>query len=347
MENETIQHKGEILIVDDTQANLQLLMELLLEQSYKVRPAIDGEQALTAIHKRKPDLILLDIKMPGLDGYEVCRRLKNDESTKDIPIIFISALSDLDDRVKGFNLGAVDFITKPFQREEVLIRIQNHIQLRKMQLKLEDLIDSRTLELQDANMNMHVLLLQMIKAFSMTVEKRDPYTAGHQQHVSELAVAIAEQMELDENTIEGIKLGAMIHDIGKIYVPSEILNRPGRISDIEFKIIQTHPQVGYEIVKDIVFPWPVIDMIVQHHERLNGSGYPKGLKGDEINLEARIIAVADVVEAIASHRPYRPSLGIDKALEEISKNRGKLYDTQVVDCCLSLFKENKFQFLTN
>lgn len=342
MSSEIEQGKGEILVVDDTPANLKLLMDILMSHGYKVRPAVSGEQALAAVSMRQPELILLDIKMPGIDGYEVCRRLKSDVNTQEIPVIFISALDTLGDRVKGFELGAVDYITKPFQREEVLVRVRTHLNLRRMQTHLEELVDERTQELQSAAIKMHSILLQTIKAIAITIEKRDPYTAGHQQRVADLAVTIAREMGLDEDKVEGIRLGALIHDIGKIYIPSEILNRPGRISDVEFQIIKMHSEVGYEIVKDVDFPWPVADMIYQHHERIDGSGYPQGLKGDEIIQEARIMSVADVVEAIASHRPYRPSMGIDSALEEIQKNRGRIYDPEVVDTCVKLFKENMF-----
>lgn len=344
MKSKIEKYKGEILVVDDTSANLKLLMDMLSSHGYKVRPAVDGEQALAAVAMRQPELILLDIKMPGIDGYEVCRRLKSDTKSKETPVIFISALDALDDRVKGFELGAVDYITKPFQREEVLVRVRTHLQLRKMQLHLEDIVDERTQALQSAAIQMRSILLQTVKAIAMIVEKRDPYTAGHEQRVSDLAVTIAREMKLDEDMVEGIRLGSLIHDIGKIYIPAEILNRPGKLTDAEFQIIKSHSEVGYEVVKDVEFPWPVADMIRQHHERIDGSGYPKGLKGDEIIQEARIMAVADVVEAIASHRPYRASLGIDHALNEIQKNRGGIYDPLVVDICLKLFEEKRFSF---
>ncbi|GAB4301787.1 MAG: hypothetical protein Kow0096_22880 [Thiohalomonadaceae bacterium] len=185
-------------------------------------------------------------------------------------------------------------------------------------------------------------LVQTIQAIAVTIEKRDPYTAGHQQRVAELATAIAGEMGLPEEQREGLRLGALIHDIGKIYVPAEFLNRPGHLSDTEFEIIQSHPVMGYDIVKGIEFPWPVAEMVVQHHERLDGSGYPKGLKGDEILLEARILAVADVVEAMASHRPYRAALPFDEALVEIERHRGTRYDPAVVDACLKLFREDGY-----
>ena len=186
-------------------------------------------------------------------------------------------------------------------------------------------------------------LIGTIRAIALTVEKRDPYTAGHQSRVADLAAAIAQEMGLDADRIEGMKLGAMIHDIGKIYVPAEILNRPGRLSVHEFGMIKTHPEVGYDIIKDVKFPWPVALMVLQHHERMDGSGYPKGLKGEEIILEARILAVADVVEAITAHRPYRPALGFDVALAEIEAKRGQLYDPNVVDACLRLFREKGYR----
>ncbi|MES9958406.1 MAG: HD domain-containing phosphohydrolase [Sedimenticola sp.] len=190
---------------------------------------------------------------------------------------------------------------------------------------------------------LHGVLVKTIQAIALTVEKRDPYTAGHQERVSDLASAIAVEMGLTEEQVEGIRMGAMIHDIGKVYVPGEFLNRPGKLTEDEFSIIKTHAQVGYDIVKDIDFAWPVAEMILQHHERLNGSGYPNGLKGEEIILEARIMAVADVVEAISSHRPYRPGLGMDVALGEITDNRGTFYDPDAVDACLRLFNEKGYQ----
>lgn len=182
-------------------------------------------------------------------------------------------------------------------------------------------------------------LVETIRAIARTVEARDPYTAGHQQRVAELAVAIARELGLEAGRIEGLRFGAMIHDIGKIYVPAEILNRPGKLSNAEFEIIKCHPQVGYDIVKDVNFPWPVAEMILQHHEHVDGSGYPRGLKGEEILLEARILSVADVIEAMAAHRPYRPARGPEMALDEIKANRGRLYEPAVVDACLRLFEE--------
>jgi len=183
-----------------------------------------------------------------------------------------------------------------------------------------------------------------IHAMALPVETRDPYTAGHQRRVSNLARAIATEMHLSREQIEGVRIAGIVHDLGKISVPSEILSKPGDISLIEHSLINTHPQKGFEILDNINFPWPIARIVLQHHERLDGSGYPAGLKKNEILIEARVLAVADVVEAMASHRPYRPSRGIQLALEEITDNKGKLYDPKVVDACLHLFLNKGFRF---
>jgi PAS domain S-box-containing protein len=178
------------------------------------------------------------------------------------------------------------------------------------------------------------------------IEARDPYTAGHQFRVADLARAIATEMGLDQEKIDGIQLAGSIHDIGKLSVPAEILSKPTKLTKIEFSMIKEHPQSGYEILKDVESPWPLAQVAYQHHERMDGSGYPRNLKGDEILMEARIMAVADVVEAMSSHRPYRSALGIDAALEEIEKNRGTLYDDAVADACLRLFREKNYKLIT-
>ena len=187
-------------------------------------------------------------------------------------------------------------------------------------------------------------LVGIIGAMATALEARDPYTAGHQRRVTTLACAIAQEVGLSKEEINGLRMTATIHDLGKIQVPAEILSKPGKLTDTEFDLIKTHPRVGYDILKGIDFPWPIAQIVLQHHERMNGSGYPNGLKGDEILLEARILAVADVVEAMASHRPYRPAVGLDKALEEIEKNKGKLYDSEVADACIRTFTEGRFTF---
>jgi len=188
------------------------------------------------------------------------------------------------------------------------------------------------------------LLEETIKTLATIVEVRDPYTAGHQKRVTQLATSIAKEMGLEQDRIDAIRTAAAIHDIGKINIAASILAKPGKISDLEYEMIKTHPKASFDMIKNIDFAQPVANIVLQHHERINGTGYPKGLCGDDIMLEAKILAVSDVVEAMASHRPYRPSLGIDAALEEIEKNKATLYDPGVVDACIEVIKQDKLKF---
>jgi putative two-component system response regulator len=345
--------QGDVLIVDDNPNNLRVLSGMLEQAGYRVRPAASGEMALRSARKVPPDIVLLDIRMPEMDGYEVCRRLKAEPATNGIPVIFISALHEAEDKVNAFRAGGVDYIVKPFQIEEVMARVKTHLELcrarralqrsydemeRKVQERTHELVAAEEDRLQ-ALAKTKATLVQMIEAMVIALEKRDPYTAGHQKRVSQLATAIGREMGLPQETIEGIHLGALIHDIGKIYVPAEILTRPGKLTSVEMDLVQTHAKVGHEIIEGIGFPWPVKEMVLQHHERLDGHGYPVGLKDGQIRLEARIIAVADVVEAMASHRPYRAALGIEAALAELVEHRGELYESQVVDITCRLFRE--------
>ena len=197
-------------------------------------------------------------------------------------------------------------------------------------------------ELQKSFQKLKDTLEGTIQAMAALVETRDPYTAGHERRVARLASAIAQEMGLGEDVVEHIRVASAMHDVGKIYVPAEILSKPGKLSDVEFSLIKAHPQVGFDILKRIEFPWPVAEIVFQHHERLDGSGYPRGLKKDDITLEARVICVADVVEAMGTHRPYRAALGIDVALGEISDNAGTRYDRSAADACIRLFRDKGF-----
>ncbi len=334
--------KGKILVVDDTPSALRLLTDILKAEGYEVRSAISGELALHAAVSNPPELVLLDIRMPEMDGYEVCRHLKAQVATRDVPVIFVSAASETDEKVKGFELGAVDYVTKPYQRDELLARVRTHLELNRLRNHLEDLVEERTGELIESQKKLRTSLLDSITALAAIVEMRDPYTAGHQGRVARLAVAIARELQLPDEQVEGIHLASVVHDVGKIRVPAEILNKPGKLTSLEFDLIKEHAQNGYEILKTIDFPWPIAQIVLQHHERLDGSGYPQALMGDQILLEARIMVVADVVESMLSHRPYRPALGVDAALKEITAHKGSLFDPAVVEACLRLFRERGF-----
>jgi PAS domain S-box-containing protein/putative nucleotidyltransferase with HDIG domain len=205
-------------------------------------------------------------------------------------------------------------------------------------------------ERKQAEVKLQELLESLRKAFAATiqvmvsaVEMRDPYTAGHQARTADIARAIATEMGLDQDKIDGIRMAGTIHDIGKLSIPAEILSKPTKLTNLEFSLIKEHPKIGYEILKDIESPWPLAEIVYQHHERMDGSGYPRKLKGDAIIMEARIMAVADVVEAMASHRPYRAALGIEVALEEIEKNKGTFYDNTVAEACLRLFRNKGYK----
>lgn len=230
---------------------------------------------------------------------------------------------------------------------------QTRQELKKLSDNLEVRVREKTFYLEEAEASLKDSLQSLkrtlggtVKALAGTIEMRDPYTAGHQKRVTKLACAIGKEMDFPEAKLEGLQVISLLHDIGKIIVPAEILSRPGELNEIEFNLIKFHPQVGSNILKEIEFPWPVADAVAQHHERIDGSGYPNKLKGGDILIEAKIVAVAEVVEAMASHRPYRSALGIDAALSEITKNRGILYDEEVVDGCVRVFKEKNFSFDT-
>lgn len=335
---------GYILAIDDTPASLRLLTDILKAEGYEVRSAISGELALHAAAAQPPELILLDVSMPGMDGFEVCRRLKAQEPTRDIPVIFVSAMSEMVEKLKGFELGAVDYVTKPYQREELLARVRTHLELHRLRHHLSEMVEERTRSLRESEQKLKNSLLDSISAISATVEMRDPYTAGHQRRVAQLSTAIAVELGMSEQQVEGLYLASVVHDVGKVKIPAEILSKPGKLTEVERALIQQHAQAGYDILKSVDFPWPIAQFVLQHHERMDGSGYPNGLQGEAILLEARILALADVIEAMASHRPYRPSLGIEATLAEISSQRGTLFDADAVDAALRLFREKNFTF---
>jgi len=341
--------KTDILIVDDDPSIRKLLKRILETRGYSCAVAVDAEEAELFFLKQSVDLIVSDIMMPGKSGIQLLEEIRKHQPNT--AMLMISGQRDREIAESTIEMGAYGYIYKPFQKQQVLISVANALRRRKIDLQnqfevenLEHVINDRTHDLSVANTKLVKALDGIIKAMSRAVETRDPYTAGHQQRVGKLATAIASKMLFADEKIQRLKMAAVIHDIGKISVPAEILCKPSRLTEAEFNIIKEHPLTGYTILKEIDFPWPLADIVHQHHEREDGSGYPQGLSGDKILMEAKIIAVADVVEAMASHRPYRPGLGIDVALEEISGNKGKLYNPDVVDACCALFENKEFSF---
>ena len=331
-----------ILVVDDEESIRHLLGRMLLMGGYKCTLAADAAEARKFIKDRNFELILCDITMPGESGIDFIRYVAAEYP--DTATMMVTAVDDPEIAETALEVGIYGYLIKPFNANEVIINIRNSLRRRELEIadrayrsNLEQKVEERTAELQQT-------LSGVIYALTMIVEYRDPYTAGHQQRVSDLAHAIAKEMGFSRDKIMGIRMAGVLHDIGKIAIPAEILSKPSRLSKTEFDLIKNHSQTGYDILNSIKFPWPLSQIVLQHHERMDGSGYPNGLLGKEILIEAKILGVADVVEAMASHRPYRPALGIDKALEEISINKGKLYDTEAVNACLKIFKEKEFEF---
>lgn len=516
-----------ILIVEDSLTQAAELKDLLQEHGYWTTVATDGKEGLAAARERKPDLIITDILMPVMDGYEMCRAIKHDRALRDIPVILLTVLSDTEDVIQALKAGVDYYLTKPYHEDHLLSQVESalakpvrqenegaeerlevafggerHVitsnrqqilnlllstydsaiqkkrELTKTQRELQEINEQLQQEisehkqaaeeirrLKDFNegivQNMaegiavedaegHIIFInpaaadllgyspkelmgqhwttivpsdqhpsvqeaherrmhgqadryelqlvrkdgtripvlvsgsprvedgrfagtlavftditehkqveeelqrsldrlrrtfdETVNALASAIKTRNPHTADHQRRVTQLACAIAEEMGLSEEQIEGIRVAGTLHDIGKINIPVEILSNPERLTEFEYGIIKAHPQVGYDILKTIEFPWPVAEIVLQHHEKLDGSGYPQGLSGEEMMLEAKILAVAEVVEAMASRQPYRPALGLHKALDEISQNRGVLYDPRAVGACLKLFKQKGFTF---
>lgn len=334
-----------VLLVDDHQVVRDGLRSMLgqEEDMEVVGQSANSEEALSQVETLSPNIVLMDIKMPGVNGIELTRQVKQKH-----PSCNVIMLTLYDEYLtQAIKAGAVGYLLKDIKREELAQAIR---QVHRGEVVISKSIESKTRfeygerhgkEVEEGS---DTVFEDTIQAMAVTVEMRDPYTASHQRRVTHLATAIAREMSLSEDQISGLRLAGLIHDIGKTRVPAEILTNPYKLSEAEFSIIKTHPLVGYEILKNIGFPWPIAQIVHQHHERLDGSGYPSGVSSDDIVFESKILAVADVVEAMSSHRPYRPALGLDKALLEVSEKRGILYDSKVVDTCLKLFSENEFKF---
>ncbi|MBA3028782.1 MAG: response regulator [Desulfobacteraceae bacterium] len=338
-----------ILVVDDEEPIRRLISDILEMEGYDCVTAGNAKEARTCLEQHNFQLILSDINMPGESGLDFMRYVF--KKYKDIAAIMVTAMEDPQVAEAVFEIGVYDYITKPVSRSSVLISVANALNRRDLEISnrsyrdgLEKMVAERTISLEQTMAQLRKAMQGIIHTISLTVETRDPYTAGHQKRVADLAKAIALEMALTDEAVEATYLAGLIHDLGKISIPAEILSKPGKLTQNEFNLIKDHPQTGYDILKDIEFHAPIALMVLQHHERYDGSGYPGGLSNSQTLLESRIIAVADVVEAIASHRPYRAALGIDIALKEISKGVGTLYDPDVAKVCLNLFAGNRFTF---
>jgi len=338
-----------ILIVDDEKPIQEILCHLMVMNGYSCSIASNAKEARSIMKDQNFELILCDVNMPGESGMDFIKYLS--DSYTDTAVIMVTGEDNTELAETALDIGAYGYIIKPFKPSELMINVSNALRRRKLEINnrmnlvnMEHVINERTSELQNTLEKLRKSTEGIIQAMSSTVETRDPYTAGHQQRVANLAQSIAIEMGLPDEKIEGIVMAGLIHDLGKIAVPAEILTKPGKLSDIEFSLIKVHPQAGYDILKEIEFPWPIARVVIEHHERMNGSGYPHSLSSADLLLESRILAVADVVEAMASHRPYRAALGLEVALDEILKKKNILYDPAVVDACEKIISTGHFRF---
>lgn len=336
-----------VLVVDDTEANVDILVDALGDL-YDVAVAMDGESALELVEEDPPDIILLDIMMPGLDGYEVCGRLKADPTTAGIPIIFLTALTEIENKTKGFQAGAVDYITKPFEVLEVQARVKTHLSLVLASRELA--AQNEILEIKVAERTIELAQTQDVTIHSLATlaETRDNETGGHiirtQHYVRALAEMMAEQpahaAELDKQTVELFFKSAPLHDIGKVGVPDAILLKPGKLTADEFEIMKTHAFLGYQALvkaeeayaldKKPHFLKHARDIAHTHHEKWDGGGYPRGLKGNEIPISGQIMAVADVYDALICKRVYKPAFPHEKAAAIINNDSGSHFAPDVV-----------------
>jgi putative two-component system response regulator len=295
---------GRILVVDDEHANRDILSRLMTRLGYDVVTAEDGESALASVERDPPDLVLLDVNMPGIDGFEVCHRLKTETSTRLIPIVLITTLSTSEDFVRGIEAGADDFISKPPVTRELEARVRSLIRLKRY-----------TDELDSAE--------SVILSLGLTIEARDPYTKGHCQRLASYAAALGQRIGLGEQELAALNRAAFLHDVGKIGIPDAVLLKPARLTSVEYALMQQHAVIGDRLCSELRLLDDVRPIVRHHHERPDGSGYPDQLQGEDIPLLARVLSVVDVFDALTTERPYKPALSADRAVAELRDEAAK------------------------
>lgn len=330
-----------VLVVDDTPTNIIILEKILTRQGYSVLKAASGADALKIAAEGIPDLILLDIMMPEINGFEVCRRLASAESTKSIPVIFLTAAQDAALLKEGFEAGGADYLTKPFQVEELLARVRVQIENRRLRHNLEREVAIRTRQLSEALNRIEIAHLEILNRLSQAAEFRDNETANHLKRMGHYSVIIGKTAGLDNDRLGMLSAASAMHDLGKIGIPDSILLKPGKLTPEEFAVMKKHPAIGAELLKDI--DSPLMEMAttiaLTHHEKFDGSGYPAGLSGQNIPLEGRIVALADVFDALTSARPYKRAWSVTEAMEYIEGGAGKHFDPALVECMKSALGE--------
>lgn len=314
--------QSKVLIVDDNPLNVELLEAYLSSSGYEIYIADNGAAALEQVEKHFPDLILLDVMMPQIDGYEVCHRLKNDEKTRLIPIIMLTALHDIQDKIKGIEAGADDFISKPFNNIELLTRVRSLLRIKHLNDELESIEN-------------------IIYSLATIIEAKDPYTRGHSERVAIYAERLARELGLSEEDQKTLRRAGLLHDIGKIGIPSLILNKPSELSNEEFTEVNKHSVISELIIKPLKSAQAILPAIRHHHERWDGSGIPDGLSGESIPLFARILMVADIYDALTTDRPYRGRLTQEKATSLLIQESGRVCDPHVTDVFLKMIQRSE------
>ena len=316
------EHSSVVLVVDDELAIRKGLVFLLRNEGYRALEAANGREALDAVWQKRPDLILLDLMMPELNGLEVCRTLKSRESTRLIPVVMITAVYNQEEKLKVIDAGADDFINKPINLAELRARVRSLLRVKHM----NDLLDCAD---------------RVISSLANAIEAKDKYTEGHNGRVSRFAVALSRAYGLTAKEQEIVKMAGILHDIGKIGVPDSVLNKPGPLEKDELEKILAHPREGEKILKPLRSLSAVRDVVLYHHERYDGRGYPEGLKGEEIPIYARIVAVVDSYDAMTTTRPYRQALSRAQAIKELEEKAGQMWDPELVRLFVELLRQDK------
>jgi response regulator RpfG family c-di-GMP phosphodiesterase len=347
---------AKVLVVDDEKTIRTIFSAFLGAAGYEVDAAADAEAAETLFRTKEFDVVLSDILLPGLNGVALLEKIK--AAAPRTQVIMMTGKPTAETAAESLRDGAVDYLFKPCSKEAILHSVGTACRIKTLndekerleaenvryRQRMEELVIDRTAALQERESRLARVMDASVQAISSAAQLRDPYTAGHERRVACLAAAIARRLGMSEKQERGIEITGFLHDIGKIACPAEILSKPSKLSDSEFGLIKAHPQIGYEILRKIDFLGPVAETTLQHHERLNGAGYPNGLKGSEIILEARILAVADVVEAMSSPRPYRPAMTLELVIQQITRDRDTLFDANAVDACCDVIRSENFRF---
>lgn len=333
--------KTRILVVDDEATIREILKRTLESEGYQCDSASDAAEALTKIDGCTVDLVLSDIMMPGKSGVELLREIR--EKSPDTAVIMVTAVADAQTAINAMKQGASDYVTKPFNLVEVMLSVDRALEKKELllanreyRMKLEEKVEQQTEEIRNT-------FLGAVKALAEALEAKDPYTNGHSMRVTELAVALARESGRSEEEQDRIRLAGLVHDIGKIGVPEEILHKPDRLTEQEFDFIKEHPGIGERILKPVIRDPEVLAIVLHHHERFSGGGYPEGLAGEDIPIGSRLMGVADAYDAMTSCRPYRNAMHPDKARSQLMANRGSQFDPEVVDLFMAM-DEDKMPF---